>query len=68
MVSSTTSGLVEMLILMVGEMLAMFPSSKASDVGMGFLNQSTFPCVKPLVTTENWSDYDTSSLRRKNER
>ena len=43
MISSTTLGLVEILILMVGEMLAMFPSSKASGVGMGFLNQSTFP-------------------------
>ena len=35
--------LVEMLILMVGEMLAMFPSSKASSAGMGFLNQLNFP-------------------------
>ena len=43
MISSTTLRFVEMLILMVGEMLSMFPSSKASGVGMGFLNQSTFP-------------------------
>ena len=41
--SSTISGLVEMLILMVGEILAMFPSSKKSCVRMVFLNQSTFP-------------------------
>ena len=40
---STTSGLVEMFILMVGEMFPMFPSSKESGDGMGFLNQSTFP-------------------------
>ena len=38
MISSTTSGLVEMLILMVGKILAMFPSSKVSGAGMGFLN------------------------------
>ena len=43
MISSTTSGLIERLILMVGEMLAVFPSSKASGVGMGFLNQVNFP-------------------------
>ena len=43
MMSSTISGLVEMLILMVGEILSMFPYSKASGIGMGFLNQSTFP-------------------------
>ena len=43
MISSTTSRLVEMLILMVGEMLAMFPSLKLSGAGMGFLNQSNFP-------------------------
>ena len=38
MISSTTSGLVEMLILMVGDMLEMFLSSKASGVRIGFLN------------------------------
>ena len=43
MIPSTTSGLVEMLILMVGNMLAMFLSSKAYGARMGFLNQSNFP-------------------------
>ena len=38
-----TSGLVEMLILMVGEILAMFPYSKESGAGMGFLNHSNLP-------------------------
>jgi hypothetical protein len=33
----------EMSILMVGEMLAMLPSSKASGEGMGFLNQLIGP-------------------------
>jgi hypothetical protein len=32
--------LMEMFILTVGEILAMFPSSKSSGVGIGFLNQS----------------------------
>jgi hypothetical protein len=43
-------GLMEMLILMVGEMLAMLPSSKASWVGIGLLNQSICPeGIKSLV-------------------
>ena len=53
MISSTILELVEMSILMVGEMLAMFPSSKVSGTGMGFLNQSTFPWMKSLVSMEN---------------
>ena len=52
MISSTIPELVEMSILMVGEMLAMFPSSKVSGVGMGFLNQSTFPWMKSLISTK----------------
>ena len=67
MISSTISEVVEMLILMVGEMLAMFPSSKALGARIGFLNQSTFPWMKYLVSTENWSDCDTSYSGRKNE-
>ena len=43
MISSTISGLVEILILTVGEMLAMFPSLKVSGAEMWFLNQLNFP-------------------------
>ena len=68
MISSTISELVEMLILMVGKMFSIFPSSKKYGARIGFLNQSTFPWIKSLVSTENWFDYDTSSSRRKNER
>jgi hypothetical protein len=42
-ISSMTLGLTEMSILMVGEILAMLPSSNVSGVGIGFLNQSTWP-------------------------
>ena len=49
---STTSGLVDMLTLIFGEMLAILPSSKASGVEMGFLNQSTFPWMNSLASTE----------------
>ena len=59
--------LVEMSILIVGEMFAMFPSLKASGARIGFLNQSTFPWMKSLVSTENWSNCDTSSSGRKKE-
>jgi hypothetical protein len=38
-ISSMTPYLMEMSILMVGEILAIFPSSKASRVGIGLLNQ-----------------------------
>ena len=68
MISSMISELVEMLILMVGEMFSMFPSSKESGVGIGFLNQLTLPWMKSLVSTENWLDCDASSSGRKNER
>jgi hypothetical protein len=52
MTSSITPGLTEMSILMVGEMLAKLPSSKASGAGMGLLNQSTIPeGIKSLVST-----------------
>jgi hypothetical protein len=37
-ISSMMPGLMEMPILTVGEMLAMFPSSKSSREGIGFLN------------------------------
>jgi hypothetical protein len=50
--SSSNGDLVEMSILMVGEMLAMLPSSKASGAGMGFLNQSIgLDGIKSLVST-----------------
>ena len=48
-------GVTEMSILMVGEILAMFPSLKASGAGMGFLNQSTALGMKSLVSTAYWS-------------
>jgi hypothetical protein len=52
MISLTTPFLMEMSILMVGEMLAMLPSLNASGVGMGFLNQSIGPNgIKYLVST-----------------
>ena len=51
-ISSTMPFFMEMSILMVGEMLAMLPSSKASGAGMGFLNQSIGPDgIKSLVST-----------------
>jgi len=41
-----------MSTLIAGEILAIFPSSKASGAGMGLLNQSTCPGGrKPLVST-----------------
>jgi hypothetical protein len=50
-ISSMIPGLMEMSILTVGEMLAMFPSSKSSRVGIGLLNQSTCPeGIKSLVS------------------
>ena len=51
-ISSTMPFLMEMLILMVGEMLVMLPSSKSSRVGMGLLNQLICPDgIKSLVLT-----------------
>jgi hypothetical protein len=43
MISLTMPGLMEMSILMVGEMLARLPSSKESGAGIGLLNQSIGP-------------------------
>ena len=43
MISSTISELVEMLILMVGEMFTIFPSLKASGVGPGVLEPVDLP-------------------------
>jgi hypothetical protein len=37
-ISSMIPGLMEMSILIVGEMLAMLASSKASGAGIGYLN------------------------------
>jgi hypothetical protein len=49
-ISSMILGLMEMSILIVGDMLAMFPSSKASGVGIRLLNQSICPKgIKSLV-------------------
>ena len=41
-------------IWMIGEMLAMLPSSKASGAGIGSLNQSTLGGRKSLDSTANW--------------
>jgi hypothetical protein len=50
-ISSMIPGLMEMSILTVGEILAMFPSSKASGAGIGLLNQSICPeGIKSLVS------------------
>ena len=58
MISSMISELVEMSILMVGEMFSMFPYSKELGARIGFLNQSTFPWMKFLVSMENGLDYE----------
>jgi hypothetical protein len=51
-ISLTIPFFMEMSILMVREMLAMFPSSKALGAGMGFVNQSIGPeGIKYLVST-----------------
>ena len=60
-------GLVEILNLMVGEILAMFPSSKEYGDRMGFLNQSTLSWMKYLVSTKNWLDNDTCYFGMENE-
>ena len=49
------------MTLMVSEMLAMLPYSKVSGVSIGFLNQSTLPCMKYFTLTENWSDDEEGS-------
>jgi hypothetical protein len=50
-ISSTMSSLMEMSILTMGKMLAMFSSSKASGARIGFLNQSICPGgIKSLVS------------------
>jgi hypothetical protein len=50
-ISSMIPGLMEMLILTVGEMFAMFLSSKASGEGIGLLNQSIcHDGIKSLVS------------------
>jgi hypothetical protein len=49
-ISSIISGLMEILILTVGEMLAMLPSSKVFGARIGLLNQSMCPDgIKYLV-------------------
>jgi hypothetical protein len=51
-ISSTMPCLMEMSILMVGEMLAMLPYSNESGEGMGLLNQLIGPDgIKSLVST-----------------
>jgi hypothetical protein len=51
-ISSMTLDLMEISILMVGEILAILPSSKALGAGIGFLNQSICPGGrKSLVST-----------------
>jgi hypothetical protein len=49
--SSTILGLMEMLILTVGEILTMLPSSKESGAGIRLLNHYIFPeGIKSLVS------------------
>jgi hypothetical protein len=59
----------EMSTLTVGEILAMFPSSKASWAGIGLLNQSICPDeIKSLVSithTEAWCRGSKASYERK---
>jgi hypothetical protein len=51
-ISSETPDLMEISILMLGEILAILPSSKASGVRIGLLNQSICPDGrKYLVST-----------------
>jgi hypothetical protein len=51
-ISSMTPFFMEISILMVGEMLAILPSSKSSRAGMGLWNQSICPDgIKSLVST-----------------
>jgi hypothetical protein len=51
MISSIISNLMEISILMVGDILAIFPSSKVSGEGIGLLNQSICPDgIKYLVS------------------
>ena len=61
-ISLTIPGFVEILNLMVGEMLAMLPSSKAPSVRILFLNQSTLPWMKYITSTGNWSNDEGASL------
>jgi hypothetical protein len=52
MMYSMMSGLMEMSTLMVGEMLAIFPYSKALGAGIECLNQSIYPRgMQSLVST-----------------
>jgi hypothetical protein len=67
---STTPTLMEMSILMVGEILAMLPSLKASRAGIGLLNQSIcHDGIKYLVSiahTKAWLGGSKASYEKKN--
>jgi hypothetical protein len=71
-ISSTILSLMEMLILMVGEILAMFPSSKSSGVGIRLLKYSICPeGIKSLVSiahVEAWLGVSKASYERKSSR
>jgi hypothetical protein len=71
-ISSTIPNLMEMSILIVGEILAMFPSSKEYGVGIGLLNQSICPeGIKSLVSIEHmesWIGGKKDSCERKSDR
>ena len=45
------SGCFEMSILIMGEILDMFPYSNTSDVGMGFLNQTLWPIGREFLAS-----------------
>jgi hypothetical protein len=71
-ISSTIPGLMEMSILIVGEILAMFPSSKALGARIGLLNQYVCPNgIKYLVSIQHmgpWLRGLKASYERKNAR
>lgn len=52
---SSILGFSKMLILIVGEMLAILPSLKEFGAGMGFRNQSTSPWMNSFDSTIYWS-------------
>jgi hypothetical protein len=68
-ISSMMPGLMEISILTVGEMLAILPSSKASGVGIGLLNQSICPdgikYLDSIAYMEFWLGGAKASCERK---
>ena len=69
MIYSMILGLMEMSILTVGEILAMFPSSKSLGAGIGLLNQSICPdgiqSLVSIVHVDAWLGGSKDSFERK---